>query len=154
MTFWTSRGLRVLGGALERRMRRLLGWFIVSIALASCSDSRCAIPPCPAPGFDLETCRCAKPVDRSSAGAGATPAAGKFVACGAEPGELACCPIEWKAGGRCKLDASSHPCWTECIAQGVRDDDGGFTAVRSQLTCQADGTILSGHGLFPCEPTS
>ena len=139
--------------AVENRMSRLLGWLLVCIALASCINSRCAVVPCPAPGFDVETCRCAKPFVHPSAGAGLTPGAGELAACGADPGELTCCPIAWKAGGRCSPNASPQRCWTECIAAGFRDSDGGTTAVRAQLACETDGTILSGLGLFPCEPT-
>lgn len=90
---------------------------------------------------------------RSGSGASGQPRvpaeSGERVECGAEPGELACCPVEWKAGSRC--NPKSESCWTECLAS-VPVQDGGIGPNRAQLTCGSEGIVISGHGLFPCQP--
>jgi hypothetical protein len=57
---------------------------------------------------------------------------GERVACGAHDDDLACCPIEWKAGGRCSPKAESQSCWTSCSSL-VHADDGGLSSNRAQL---------------------
>jgi hypothetical protein len=76
------------------------------------------------------------------------------VACGSEvePGHP-CCPVSWKANGRCTSELAPEGCWTVCIANALpRDDEDAGLGLRSQMVCQSDGRIGIGLGLFPCDP--
>src|SRR4051812_41074969 len=116
------------------RAARLLVFTSVLAALAACSDDTapgldagagsCKPVPCPAPGFDVTTCKCRAP-DSALRG------------CGDGTGNTDCCASTVASGGSCSSDGLE--CWTKCNA-----------GLHGHFVCGSDGTWLAGHGLFPC----
>ena len=81
------------------------------------------------------------------------------VECGMHDTSMPCCPTTWRAGDACDAKAEPPVCWSACDGK-IKNSDGTTDLVRHQLVCsenpepgsRAKSVILSGLGLFPCEP--